>query len=279
MPRPPILRSLKGLVPERHRPALKRLAGLLVAPFYAGDRFECPCCGGRFRKMRDFRPEESREYVGLRRNAECPRCSSLERHRLLWLFLQRKTNLFTARLRVLCVAPEELLQSALLRLPNLDYLSVDLDSPLAMEHIDVTRIPYADDRFDVVLCNHVLEHIPEDVRAMGELRRVLRPGGWALLQTPIDTERATTYEDPRILGPEERARHFGQSDHVRIYGRDYVDRLRAAGFDVRAIDFRKELGGEQVARFSLGYVDDVYWCTKGPAVSGRDGSPDPGPAG
>lgn len=265
-----ILRALKKLVPAGRRSAFKRFYGRATWIFYAGNRHECPCCRGRFRAMRAFRPVEGRDYVGIRRNAECPRCGSLERHRLLWLYFQQRTPLFTDRLKVLNIAPEELFQKVFLTLPNLDYLSADLDSPLAMEKMDITRIPRPDDSFEAILCNHVLEHIPDDRKAMRELHRVLRPGGWAILQTPVDEERERTFEDPAVESPEERARLFGQSDHVRIYGRDYVERLRDAGFTVRVIDFRGELGAEQAERYCLDYVDAVYLCAKEPAPISPD---------
>jgi hypothetical protein len=253
---------LRRLASGPSGPALKLLYGRLTWFFYAGRRFCCPCCGGHFRALRDFRPRGGKTFVGVRANAHCPRCGSLERHRLLWLFFQRETDLFRSSLRVLCVAPEYLFQKRLRALPRLDYLSIDLDSPLAMEKADITALPYADGSFDVILCNHVLEHIPDDHRAMSELCRVLRPGGWAVLQTPVDKERAATFEDPGVESPEERARLFGQTDHVRIYGRDYPDRLRQAGFAVEEIDYAARLGPEAVEFYSLHYIDDIYYCTR-----------------
>ena len=261
----PTIRGRLSLGPAR--PALKALRGRLNVILYAGRRFHCPCCGGRFRTFFAFRPREGRTFVGVRPHARCPGCGSLERHRLLWLFFQNETNLFRAPLRVLCVAPEPALQKRLRALPQLDYLSIDLESPSAMERADITALPYADGCFDVILCNHVLEHVPDDSRAMRELCRVLRSGGWALLQAPVDKGREVTFEDPSVQAPAERARLFGQTDHVRIYGRDYPDRLRAAGFQVSEIDYGAKLGPESVEYHSVHYVDDVYYCVR------RDGAP------
>ena len=197
----------------------------------------CPCCGYSADAFLPF-------GIVKRPNAMCPQCRSLERHRLLWKFFQDETHLLTARLRVLHIAPEQRLQRELSQLVNLDYLSIDLESPLAMMRADMTLMPFKDDVFDVILCSHVLEHVPDDGQAMRELRRVLQPGGWALLQSPMDDRLATTFEDPSVTDPDERQRLFGQRDHVRVYGRDYADRLRAAGFDVEINDYASRLGAE-----------------------------------
>jgi SAM-dependent methyltransferase len=185
----------------------------------------------------------------------------MERHRLLWLFLRERTDLLDGPHRLLHLAPEPVFHRRLSVLPGLDYVTADLDSPLARDRVDVTALPYADDSFDAILCNHVLEHVPDDRRAMRELHRVLRPGGWAILQVPIRSGRATTYEDPTVTGPAERRRAFGQEDHVRIYGRDYEERLAEAGFRVRRDRFVRELPDAQVTRMGL-KREDVFFCEK-----------------
>lgn len=223
--------------------ALRNAVGRVRAPFYRGDRVECPCCGGRFRAF---------VSGGVRRRsgASCPRCHALERHRLLWLLLERFTDVYTAPHRLLHVAPEPRLAARLAAQSNLDYTSADLSSPHAMEHFDITEIPYPDASFSAILCCHVLEHVPDDARAMRELRRVLKPGGWAILHTPMHHELEKTIEDPSITDPEERRRRFGQPDHVRIYGRDFGDRLAAAGFLVHRFKIAKHLG-EDSKRYGL----------------------------
>ncbi len=223
---------------------LRKLAWSLVALMMQGGRVECPCCGGRFRGFLPGGPDR-------RPNARCPRCGSLERHRMVWLWLQRSTDLLTARRRVLVVAPEEFLQDTLRARANLDYLSVDLESPLAMRRMDITRLELPDASRDAVFCSHVLEHIPDDRAAMRELLRVLAPGGWAVLQTPIDMARASTFEDPSATSPAERQRLFGQSDHVRVYGRDFFDRLRACGWDIECVAFGRVLGEDAARHFGL----------------------------
>lgn len=216
---------------------------------------ECPCCNGRF-------PRFIHGGVVLRPGALCPACHSLERHRLQWLYFRERTNIFRDRLKVLHFAPEARLQEVLKVAPNLDYTSADLHSTLAMEKVDITEIPYEDGTFDVILCSHVLEHIPDDRKAMAELYRVMKPGGWAILQVPLDLSLEHTREDPSVTDPAERTRLFGQHDHVRMYGRDYIDRLRAAGFEVDVDSYVRQQGEDAIRRFGLVASEDVYYCTK-----------------
>jgi SAM-dependent methyltransferase len=245
---------LSGLVPGPLAPLLRRARGLL----HRGDRVECPCCCGRFR---GFLPAGRPPRPG----ALCPRCSSLERHRLLWLFLAERTPLFRDPLRVLHVAPERDLQHLLRAQPRLRYVSGDRESALAMVRFDLERLPVRDGSFDVVLCTHVLEHVDDARAALRELLRVLGPGGWALLQSPVDASRARTLEDPSVTSPAERLRLFGQEDHVRIFGRDYADWLRAAGFVVEVVPFGREAGPGRAARHGLDPEEDVYLCRRPPA--------------
>lgn len=221
---------------------------------YRGDRVECPCCSGSFR---EFRPHRGRA------GAKCPRCGSLERHRLLWSYFETRTDLLDRHLDVLHVAPEYSLEKRLAALPQLRYTTADLDSPLADMTLDVMSMPFADATFDVVLCNHVLEHVDDDRVAMAEIRRILRPGGWAILLVPIDHSRASTFEDPAIVAPEERFARYGQEDHARLYGRDYADRLRETGFDVTVEDYGATLPDDVVERCRLrrnGRFEEIYLC-------------------
>jgi SAM-dependent methyltransferase len=202
------------------------------------------------------------EGAPIRPNARCPRCQSLERHRLLWLYIQQRTDLLTAKLSVLHFAPEYFFQRKFSALPNLRYVAADLNPTMGMVRMDVTEIPCADASFDVVLCNHVLEHIPDDRRAMREILRILKPGGWAILQTPFEPERENTYEDPSIVSPDERKRAFGQEDHVRVYGRDYQGRLEESGFLVTVDDFARNMDAALRTRFGLMPDEDVFLCRK-----------------
>jgi SAM-dependent methyltransferase len=209
---------------------------------YKGRRLECPVCGGRFRRMRHGRG---------RRDVQCPRCGSYERVRALWLFLRDQTDLTRGSHRVLHFAPEPSIAAAIRALPGVDYLSADLAPGAAMEVVDITAIPYGEGSFDVVVCSHVLEHVPDDRRAMSEVFRVLEPGGGAYFMQPVDFERAETYEDPSIVAPEERERAFKQHNHVRVYGRDVAGRLRGAGFEVVERRYTEELDPALRARYAL----------------------------
>jgi SAM-dependent methyltransferase len=187
-------------------------------------------------------------YEG-RPHARCPRCDSLERHRHLWLFLARHTPLVADRsLSVLHFAPERGIGPRLAR-GRPGYASADLE-PGAMLQLDVQDLDLPDESFDWVLCSHVLEHVPDDRAAMRELLRVLRPGGTAIVQVPTYSLR--TDEDV-TLTPEENLARFGQRDHVRIYGADVFDRLRAAGFEVDLRLFRDELSARERDRYGLDY--------------------------
>jgi SAM-dependent methyltransferase len=237
---------------SRVGPALRRRARLLT---HAGRSVTCPCCERSFRAF--LRPDPDKL------NAVCPWCGSHVRHRALWLYVERRTDLLSRPARVLHVAPEHVLQQRLRSLDHLDYLSADLDSPLAMEHFDLTAVPHPDDSFDVVLCSHVLEHVPDDRRAMREIRRILRPDGWAIVQVPIDYSRAATHEDPAIVAPEDRERAYWQSDHLRLYANDFPDRLREEGLEVTKDGYLRTLPEEEIDRYGLISLEDVYVCRKG----------------
>jgi len=245
----------KKVIPEKFHPQIQRIYYTLRLFCYIGHRFICPICNGHFRKLLPF-------GVKMRANAKCPKCGSLERHRLLWLYLRDKTNFFTDHLRVLDVAPLYYLQKKFKKLENLDYMSADISSPIAMSRMDITDIRLPDDQFDCIICYHVLEHINDDKKAMRELYRVLKPGGWAILQVPIDPNLDKTFEDPNVISPEERERVFGQKDHVRLYGRDYKNRLEEAGFVVKVDNYAQQLEDSVIRQYALMRNEDIYLCSK-----------------
>jgi len=220
-----------------------------------GDQRCCPICEHTSGGFLPF-------GVLARPNAECPWCGSLERHRLLWMFLQHRTDLFDGRTRsMLHVAPEAVLEARFRERVGEGYLTADLFDPRAMVRMDITDIERPDDSFDVIYCSHVLEHVSDDRKAMREMRRVLKPDGWAILLVPITDE--TTFEDPSITDPQERLRVFGQEDHVRRYGRDYPDRLREAGFEVEEIEARDFLDADQIERMAITpAAGEIYLCRK-----------------
>jgi predicted SAM-dependent methyltransferase len=260
------MKKLKVLIPRKYRPKTKeiyfKLWENLLSSLYKGHQFVCPCCNGHFRKFLPY---------GDRINSQCPKCGATERHRLLCLYLKNKKNLLFCnnKIKLLHIGPEYCIQRLLLNLPHIEYVSVDLEEPLAMIRADITNIPFKNDSFDVIICLHVLEHIVDDQKAMRELFRVLKPGGWGILQSPIDIKREITFEDPTVTSREDRARLFGQSDHVRIYGLDYKKRLENAGFIVKVDTYVKELGEDIIQKYGLMWDEDIYFCIK-PKISGGE---------
>lgn len=229
------------------------------AAFQQGRDFFCPCCGAGF-----YRFIIARTFSGnVIPNLICPRCDSHPRHRLLWMFLKHKrTDLFEKRIRLLHFAPEFCFARHFRKMKNLEYVTFDMTSPFAEFHGDICALPFADSSFDVILCNHVLEHVSDDEKAMSELFRVLRPDGWGIIQVPLNTESSVTVENPLVIDPRERERLYGQYDHVRLYGRDYVSRLWNAGFSVDVIDFTGSLDESSIARNGLDKNEAVYICSR-----------------
>ena|SRR2546423_2577835 len=233
-----------------------RLAFLRVK--HKGEGVECICCGGKFRSFASF-------GVPRRPNAWCPKCESLERHRILWKFLETKTDLYTARLKLLHVAPETIFFKSIGKRDNIDYYPADKFPsvyPQGTHFIDLLDINFEDNTFDAVICNHVFQYIEEDRKAMAELYRVMKPGAWSIMQVPINKDLPCTYEDPSITDPKEREREFGLAEHVRFYGTDYADRLREAGFFVSVCDFCEEFTEAEINRYGFWKGDAIYYCTK-----------------
>lgn len=240
-----IFKYFLNLIP---RPLLIRLSYWvrpLIALSLKGNKFTDPIDGKSFKKFLPYGYESPRE------NVLSPSTLSLERHRLLWLYLKNETEFFNAPLKLLHFAPEQAFYNRFKKLDNLDYTTTDLNSPLADVKADICNLPFSDNSFDVILCNHVLEHIPDDTKAMQELYRVLKPGGWGIFQIPQDLKREKTFEDDTITDKKERARIFGQYDHVRIYGRDYFNKLRSIGFTVEEVDYTSKLTKEEVEKYRL----------------------------
>lgn len=203
-------------------------------------------------------------YLNQRENVLSPSTLSLERHRLLWLYLQNETDFFTCskKKKLLHIAPEQCFLNRFKKQDNLDYLTSDLESPIADVKADICELPFEDNSFDIIFCNHVLEHIPNDSKAMSELFRVMKKGGFGIFQIPQDLKRESTFEDDSITDPKERTKIFGQYDHVRVYGRDYFDKLRSAGFDVDEIDYTNEISAEKVKKYALMKGEILPICYK-----------------
>ena len=220
--------------------------------YFYGNKFIDPIDGSRYRKFLPYGYGEQ-----LRPNALCPGTLSLERHRLLWLYLDRDTSLLKDELKVLHVAPEQIFYKIFKRYKHWNYTTTDLYSPLADVVADICDLPFEDQTYDLILCNHVLEHIPDDLKAMNELYRVLKKGGKLIAQVPIDGNLEKTYEDKSLTDPKERNRLFGQYDHVRVYGEDYYLRLESVGFSFIKVDFQKTLTKEEVNQFALPQNDQI----------------------
>lgn len=233
----------------------KWLRPILVL-FYKGDTYTDPIDGRSYRRLLPY------GYQQQRGNVLSPGTLSLERHRLLWLYLQQETTFFSDPLSVLHMAPEQCFVGRFRKQKNLTYTTADLESPLADVKADICDLPFADNTFDMVICNHVLEHIPDDKKAMEELYRVMKKGGMGIFQVPMEQNRAKTYEDPSITSKKDRTVHFGQYDHVRVYGMDYFDRLRTAGFEVHPIDLTATMTDEWIECYALVKGELLPVCRK-----------------
>ncbi len=242
-------------VPRKYLQLISDFALKIIALFYIGNNVKDPISGKTYRKFLPYGRTP-------RENALSPGSQSLERHRLLWIYLKEKTNFFRDKLKVLHIAPEHCFIKRFEALPNLDYITADLESPLAKIKMDIHKIPFPDNTFDVCLCNHVMEHVDDDILAMSEIYRVLKPGGWAIIQSPIDYSIENTFEDPTITSPSEREKIFGQNDHVRLYGRDYPQRLAQAGFDVQEDDYVTRMSEEKIKLYGLSKDEYIYYCKK-----------------
>ncbi|HEX8268883.1 MAG TPA: methyltransferase domain-containing protein [Flavobacterium sp.] len=241
------------------RPLLIRLS-YVIRPILAlvlkGDKFTDPIDGRSFKSFLPY------GYGTQRNNVLSPSTLSLERHRLLWLYLKNETDFFSAPKKVLHFAPEQAFYKLFRNQKNLDYTTTDLYSPLADVKADICNLPFGDNSFDIILCNHVLEHIPDDTKAMQELYRVLKPGGMGIFQIPQDLRREITFEDNSITDQKERAKIFGQYDHVRVYGRDYFGKLRSIGFTVVEEDYTSKIPPELVVKYCLAPGEIIPVCVK-----------------
>lgn len=248
--RSPILHRLWGLARWYTTPSgVEQIADWLG---HVGWTVECPCCGWRGRAFYRYPRRHGRP------NATCPKCGAMERHRLLHLYFWQHADLYSKPIRVLEIAPGRYCHLLFPRLPNFSYITLDHSSSNVMCRGGLTSLPFKSSSFDLVICYHVLDHVVDDLRAMGELRRMLRDGGFCLVQVPIKGE--STYEDPTITAPQERLQAFGQGDHVRIYGRDVLDRLRSAGFVVGVDSYVDALPKQLIRRHGLVRNEQMYVC-------------------
>lgn len=242
-------------IPEAIKSPLRKVRQFVRSLKYVGSGRHCPVCNRNSRKF-------SEAGIIPREDAQCMHCGAVERHRLVWLYFKRKTNLFSGHaLKMLHVAPEVIFETLLRTQLGSNYLTADLYNPRAMVKMNITDIQYPDDSFDVIYCCHVLEHVLDDRKAIREFFRVLKQGGWAILLVPINTKR--TFEDFSITEPEERLKNFGDPTHVRLYGPDYIERLRGAGFSVQLSQPSDFLTQEEIERMGITRAaGEIYYCTK-----------------
>lgn len=253
-----IFKSILNTIPRPWLIKVSYIVRPVISWYLRGDKFTDPIDGRSFRKFLPY------GYGKQRENALSPSTLSLERHRLMWLFLRDNTTFFTAtkKLKVLHIAPEQCFLDIFRKQQNLNYITSDLASPIADVKADICDLPFKENEFDIIFCNHVLEHISNDTKAMQELYRVLKPGGFGIFQIPQDLSKAITFEDNTITDRKERAKLFGQYDHVRVYGRDYFDKLRSIGFKVDEVDYTKKITLDKKEKYCLMQNEILPVCYK-----------------
>jgi SAM-dependent methyltransferase len=244
-----------SLLPAALKRPLRDARNIIADMACRGSGRYCPVCEKSSRKF-------GKAGVVSRADARCIHCGSLERHRLTWLYFTRRTNLFHRNIgKMLHVAPEPVFENLLKRHLGQAYLTADLHNPRAMIKMDITDIRYPNEAFDVIYCSHVLEHVPDDKKALREFYRVLKRGSWAVLLVPVDADK--TFEDLSITDPEERLRLFGNRGHVRRYGPDFADRLREAGFKVTVAAPADFLTGAEIERMGITReAGEIFYCEK-----------------
>ncbi len=258
-----IKEQIKNSVPGFIKRAYLNCRKQIETKFYRGDKVICPICESSFEMFAPFGWPK-------RKNARCVNCGSLERHRLIYLYLKNKTGLFNSeeKIRLLHFAPERFFYNIFSQKQNIDYIPCDLHPKMyhigkaKIYKVDITNIAFDENSFDIIICTHVLEHIPDDKLAMKELYRVMKNRGWGIFQVPIDYSRERTYEDFTITSPKKREKAFGQYDHVRWYGQDYMDRLKSAGFKVTGDNYIKNFSSEDLLKYGLFSSELIYYCQK-----------------
>ena len=251
-----LIKILLNWIPRKILISLSILLRPFLDFFFRGKKFHDPINNKSYCKFLPY------GYKNIRENALSPGSLSLERHRLLWLYLKKETEIFQSTLKVLHIAPEQAFYQKFKKLDNIDYITYDLNSPLAQIKGDICNMPFSENDFDIVLCNHVLEHVLDDISAIKEIYRVLKIGGFAILQVPIDMNKKLTFEDSSITEKEERKKIFGQYDHVRIYGQDYFNRLEKSGFNVEKNFYCNNFSDEEIRKYSLNKNEIIPVCRK-----------------
>ena len=245
---------LKKLFPRKLLMVLEPHLRWIISIFYRGNTVFCPLCEKGFRKFISLENAENPDLL-------CPACGSIQRKRLLWIYLKEEILVESKDLKLLHFSPGRPLAKKLKSLPNLNYITTQIGGKKADKSYDITSIAEKDNSYDLIICYHVLEHIAEDKKAISELYRILKPAGLALVQVPFRIGK--TLEDFSVTSPVERQKLFGQRDHVRYYGlEDFVNRLLSAGFRVEQNQFAKKLGKELTEKFVLNPEERIFVCKK-----------------
>ena len=246
-----------NLIPRRYLIRISIFLRPVLKIYFKGSKYTDPIDNSKYRKFLPYGYGKN-----IRKNALCPGTLSLERHRLLWLFLERNTTFFNDKLKVLHFAPEQPFYKKFKSIKNWNYITCDLNSPLADIKADICKLPFKKFEFDLIICNHVLEHIDNDFMAMEEIYRVLKKNGIGILQVPIDESLSITFEDKTIIDPKKKSELFGQYDHVRKYGKDFYDRLKSVGFKVKKIDVQKNLAEKEIKEYCLPKYEKIPFVIK-----------------
>jgi len=253
-----LISLLIRFVPRKYLQLFSGVGLKFLGLFYTGKAVTCPICSHSYSKFLPY------GRINPRPNALCPSCLSLERHRLIWMYLSKQTDFFQHKLQVLHIAPEHCFMKRFEAVHGDGYITADIESPLAKVKMDIHTMPFEPGTFDVVLCNHVLEHVKDDIVAMSEINRVLKPNGWAILQIPFFSPVPDqTFEDNSITDPREREKIFGQDDHVRKYGHDYTMRMQRSGLKPAPDSFSATLGEAACQRYGISSREIIYRAFKG----------------
>lgn len=259
---------IKKLVPQKIVLLSKKVKRKFLLLLYHGKKYVCPVCNKSFRRLLDagMDAEFFRRIKilggGIRKNANCPNCYSFERTRLEFLYLKDHTKIFEESCSILHFAPEKSITDVLKNNKNINYISCDIDPTKAMRKEDITNISFSDESFDYIICNHVLEHIPNEQKALSELRRVLKAGGELIITVPLCIDNKNTYENNLITSDEERLMNYGQRDHVRLYGLDFVQRLSDSYFDAKGFKTCENFTKEDVLKYALIPEETVFIAKK-----------------
>lgn len=247
-----ILYSIQKIIPASIYNKMVGLYFNIRHVFISGNKVQCPCCLKKIRK-----------FISSGKYGECAYCGGSARHRNVYYYMRQLYGKdFINGTNVLHFAPEFGAKYFFEPIKQINYISADIKLIRAKHKIDITNIPYNNNHFDVVISIHVLEHIHDDLKAMRELYRVQKPGGISIHQVPVDKSRNDTLARNDINTNELRKKYYGHHDHKRLYGNDYPERLKKAGFNVSVINICDQLTEETIKYYGLNPEDPIYLCEK-----------------